>query len=355
MTKRIIAVAVMMIGGLLTSACCSATGGAIATTGENLDSRLLMWNGKKMAPGTEYGLVIKKIDVARNRLVVQYDRQAGDENKKLNRVNIVWGEKGDQLGYLLGGGRPYWATTAYNNSTLYGRKFLSGQEEILEGKDLENDLSQNNTHQLFYATSYSVTGQLDGLHRYNKIDYSDCMAVYQPGVECIAERGETGTLIYRPYLNGELMAVPEEEIQPVEEPEAAILAVADANQGKIIENQGKIAGNQGKITKDQEKVADVMTAQTEVAGLAPRVPINEQQEKNERESNIRGQKQKDEVKKVKNQQARPKTVTEVPKAGKKGSSKMTGWGIGGLVIMGVSLLIWWFVPLKRRKKDEDEA
>ena len=84
-----------------------------------------------------------------------------------------------------------------------------------------------------------------------------------------------------------------------------------------------------------------------LAGLAPVV--------NEKKSDELGEKtQQKAVSKTKKRSVGVKTVTETPKAGKSSPSKMTGWGISGLVAVGVGLLIWWLIPLKKRKEDKDE-
>lgn len=323
---------------------------------KEIDKKLLLWNGEKMAPGTEWDIKILEIDTENNKMVVRYEPSQIDPDKRLIRVNIIWGEKGDENTYILGGGNPYWATTLYNTSTLYGRKFLPGQDEVMGEGTLRNNLADNKSYQIFFATTYVDAKGHNARYLYNKIDYSDCMKAHQPGAVCRLKDSKAKYPEYGAFLNGHFL-----EAEPeTSEPESAIkpeeMSPLEGDVALLVEEKPVI-----KVEMQDEKNKTDEKAQ----GYSNYYGLGEEQtvllagfQKQETEGKSRGGGEQNggntASKEGEKKAEKEKTVAEVPRAGKIKQSRLDRLGLISLLVAGIAILLWWLIPAKRKKEEEKD-
>lgn len=155
----------------------------------------------KFTTNNEPEFLVSKINVSKNEIEIKY-KDFDKSGEKINLINIVWGERGDEelergikRWEWLGRTRPFWATTGLYK---YKQHWFVDEEVILLGDDrLENKLKDNKTGILYYAL------ELEGLYRFwgGRVNYKSCVESidYKEGVECRAEIKEDGSVVYAPY------------------------------------------------------------------------------------------------------------------------------------------------------------
>lgn len=284
---------------------------------------------------------ITKINPSENSITMLYK---GDD-KNIKYLNIAYinsktstPDEIEKYHYTLGMARPYWSITIYLSYIQFGNKILeNGTETTFSGSKIMNDISEDQYGVIHYSLIFwDDTEELDGV-----VDYSRCLksSVYTEGVECVAETTEKGT-IFRPYLNGVRLDIPEEskEVQEKLDPEVEPELEPEPEIAQNTEKTEKIAEKQIVSEYFEEvKISNPEMGQSELRTPAPetdQIKQNYSAENKVTDTNFEEE----------------QTEIETPNLG--GFNK-NFWWILVPVLGGIGILLWWFLPVVKRKRKKD--
>lgn len=336
-------------------------------------------------------LSVSRISPDKNEIAVTYYDTGTDVDIPI-RVAIQWpndGSEPDANG--LGMAVPVWMTQIYERSTSASNaaQFVSGVEEIIGPSRIKSGISlkDNTSNLLYFGMSLNSSGSVRIINL--KVDYRDCMKVYQEGVECLAGTDTDGNTIYEPWLNGVKLEVPKEndpepkptdpdpdptptdptpdpdpnptptDPDPTPEPQPDPTPT-EPDTPEPRPNQEPASQPESAPISEPESTISALT--TYVSSHRTDPVLAYQPASNNVQLPVAGENQDISTtfenttsQEVKSQNATAETP-EVPELG--GTTEKKGifwWILAPVLIAGLGLAAWWFLPIfKRRRKEQEE-